>query len=86
MTDALTFKIMDVAAKEKVYEGLSPVIVREGDDIGIGDKGNDYNRVVTVFGVKLLEVSLYYWWAATEKKIEEPDDPCDGDYMKDIST
>ncbi len=85
MTDVLTLKIMDIAAKERVYEGLSPVTVNEGDDIGVGEKGNDHsNRVVTVFGVKVVDG--FHWWYATEKKAREPDDPCDEEFMEDIST
>ena len=77
-------EIMDRAAEEKIYEGLSSWAVCKGDEIAPTEQGNDYGLTVVVFLVKVVDG--FYWWYALEKESEEPDEPCDEDYMKEIST
>jgi len=77
-------EIMDRAAEEKIYEGLSALAVYKGDEIASTEKGNDYGLTVVVFLVRIVDG--FYWWYAIEKESEEPDEPCDEEFMKEIST
>ena len=81
---ALTLEIVDMGAKEKVYEGISQTKVEKGDVIVAGEHGNKSDKTVIVFVIKRF--SNFYWWYGTEHIEDEPDDPCDSDFMEEISS
>ncbi len=78
-------KIVETAAGEPIYEGISQAHVQQGDTIAAEEKGNSFGITVVVFLVKIVDGN--FWWYATEKEAdEEPADPCDSAFMEDISS
>ncbi len=92
--------VLDRAKTNRIYEGLleatdyDPIqigdeIIEEGtvnfDDGTVIQKGG---KILIVFAIRMIyhgDLRFAHWYA-TEKPKEPPEDPCDEDFMEEIST